>query len=230
MKKTLIVLALLSAMSVPLSVLRAQGELSDDDTRQYVSWGVVGGANVSSFIMKVDPLLRDTLIADSVLSSLPATGMSLTLFMDYHITPEWRMQFGGQFSLEQSMLRYADRHSHLLTLGTDVSLAALYRTPWRGGHFYVALGPYCHFVLYSTATDGTSLYRRQVYRDPVSGKSRFALNDIYAGIGLTLGYEFRRHWLVQMENRFGVTDILNLKTRGTYVYPYKITFGVGVQF
>ena len=47
---------------------------------------------------------------------------------------------------------------------------------------------------------------------------------------MNLGYEFRNRWLVQLENKFGVTDILHLKTPGTYVYPYKITIGVGCRF
>ena len=230
MKKNVLIIALLSLFTSHFTLSQAQLYVSDDDTRQYVSWGVVGGANVSSFIMKVDPLLRDTLIADSVLNSLPATGMSLGLFFDYHITPDWRLQMSGQFSLEQALLRYSDHHSHMLTLGSDVSLAALYRKPWRGGHLYFALGPYFHFVLYSAATEGINPYRRQIYVDPATGKSRFAMNDIHAGLGFTLGYEFNSRWLAQVENRFGVTDILNFETPGTYVYPYKITFGVGCHF
>ena len=85
-------------------------------------------------------------------------------------------------------------------------------------------------MLYSAATEGINLYRRQIYTDPATGKSRFAMSDIHAGLGLTLGYEFAQHWLVQVDSRFGVTDILNLSTPGTYVYPFKITFGVGCRF
>ena len=128
------------------------------------------------------------------------------------------------------MLRYVDHHSHMLTLGADVGFAALYRAPWRKGHLYFALGPYCHFVLYSAATEGINLYRRQIYTDPNTDKSRFAMSDIHAGVNAIVGYEFSNRWLVQMENQFGVTDILNLETKGTYVYPYKLTIGVGCRF
>lgn len=205
-------------------------QAQEQEQRQYVSWGIVGGPNLSSYIMRVDPLLRDTLIADSMLNSLPATGLSLGLFFDYHITDRWYLQFNGQCSLEQSTLRYSDHHSHLLTIGIDIGLSVFYRAPWRDGHLLFALGPYCHFVRYSTATEGINLYRRQVYTDPTTGKSRFAMSDIHAGIALTLGYEFAQRWLVQAETKFGITDILNLETPGTYVYPFKVTFGVGCRF
>ena len=229
MKKTLILAAaLISIFNFQFSIstpLHAQ-----DYHQQYVSWGFTAGPNISSYIMKVDPLLRDTLIADSVLNSLPSTGLSLSLFFDYHITDRWALQFNGQVALEQALLRYADHHSHMLTFGADFGLSALYRWRWGAGHAYLSLGPYCYFVLYSAATEGINLYRRQIYIDPDSDKSRFAMSDIHAGFDLTLGYEFTNHWLVQLENQFGVTDILNLKTYGTYVYPYRITVGVGCRF
>lgn len=224
MKKSFYIVALFCALLMPLASVHAQ------EHRQYVSWGIVGGPNISSYIMRVDPLLRDTLIADSVLSSMPATGLSLGLFFDYHITPQWYLQANGSFSLEQATLRYNNYHSHMLTLGTDLGLSVFYRHPWRGGHLLVALGPYCHFVFYSAGTEGFNLYRRQVYTDPATGKARFAMSDIHAGLAFTLGYEFADRWIVQVDSRFGVTDILNLDSPGTYVYPFKVTFGVGCRF
>ena len=221
MKKIAVIFAVLY---LSLSLAHAQ------EQRQYVSWGFTAGPNLSSYIMRVDPLLRDTLIADTVLNSLPATGLSLGLFLDYHITPSWYLQANGTATLEQSTLRYSDHHSHMLTFGADAGLSVFYRHPWRGGYLLVGFGPYFHFVLYSAATEGINLYRRQIYTDPATGKSRFAMSDIHAGLGLTLGYEFAQRWLVQVESRFGVTDILNLSTPGTYVYPFKITFGVGCRF
>lgn len=215
---------LLVACCLSCSLVQAQ------EQRQYVSWGIVGGPNISSYIMRVDPLLRDTLIADTILSSLPATGIDIGMFLDYNITNEWYLQANGTATLEQATLRYSDHHSHMLTLGADAGLSVFYRHPWRGGHFLVGFGPYFHFVLYSAATEGINLYRRQIYTDPVTGKSRFAMSDIHAGLGLTMGYEFAQHWLVQLEGRFGITDILNLETPGTYVYPFKIALGVGCRF
>ncbi len=230
MKKTLFIAALFSIFNFQFSISTLHAQYDEQGHQQYASWGFAVGPNTSSYIMRVDPLLRDTLIADTVLNSRPATGLSLGLFLDYHITAEWALQFNGQFAMEQSLLRYADHHSHILTLGSDVGVAVRYRTPWRQGHFYCAFGPYVHFVLYSGATEGINLYRRQIYTDPATGTSRFAMSDIHAGLNLTLGYEFRNRWLVQLENKFGVTDILHLKTPGTYVYPYKITIGVGCRF
>ncbi|MBR6900241.1 MAG: hypothetical protein IKN29_08145, partial [Bacteroidales bacterium] len=64
MKKIAVIFAVLY-LSLSLSLAQEQ--------RQYVSWGFTAGPNLSSYIMRVDPLLRDTLIADTVLNSLPAT-------------------------------------------------------------------------------------------------------------------------------------------------------------
>ena len=239
MKKTLILAAALifnfqfSISNFQLSTFNFQFFAplhAQDYHRQYASWGFAAGPNISSYIMKVDPLLRDTLIADTVLSSLPSTGLSFGLFLDYHITDRWALQMNGQLALGQSLLRYADHHSHLLTLGTDVGLAVRYRAPWRKGAFLLSFGPYVHFVLYSAAFFFNDTATTEIYTDPATGTSRFAMSDIHAGLNLTLGYEFRNRWLVQLENKFGVTDILHLKTPGTYVYPYKITIGVGCRF
>lgn len=202
----------------------------EEEQRQYVSWGVVGGPNISAYIMRVDPLLRDTLISDSVLSSMPATGLSFGLFFDYHITDRWLLQFSGDFALQQTTLRYIDHHSHMLTFGVDVGLSVVYRAPWYNGNIFFSVGPYCQFMLYSAASEGVSLYRRQVLVDPVTGKPRFALSDIHAGAALAVGYEFSGNWFVELEGKIGVNDILNLKTPGTYVYPYRATFGVGCHF
>lgn len=226
MKKIFLAVALFQLSFFNFQFLHAQ----EEQQRQYVSWGVMGGPNISAYIMRVDPLLRDTLIADSVLSSMPATGLSFGLFFDYHITDRWLLQLSGDFALQQATLRYADHHSHILTFGTDVGLSVLYRTPWHGGHLLFSVGPYCHFVLYSDATEGVNLYRRQILVDPVTGKPRFAMSDIHAGAALSVGYEFANHWFVQLEAKMGVTDILNLETPGTYVYPYRGTFGVGCRF
>ncbi len=246
MKKTLILAAALifnfqfSISNFQFSISNFQFSISNfqffpplhaqDYHRQYASWGFAAGPNISSYIMKVDPLLRDTLIADTVLSSLPSTGLSFGLFLDYHITDRWALQMNGQLALGQSLLRYADHHSHLLTLGTDVGLAVRYRAPWRKGAFLLSFGPYVNFILYSAATEGINLFRRQIYTNPATDKAHFAMSDIHAGLGLALGYEFSNRWLVQLESKFGVTDILNLETPGTYVYPYRLTIGVGTRF
>lgn len=223
MKKILVIAAIVSIISFQFSISHAQ------EQRQYVSWGIVGGPNLSSYIMRVDPLLRDTLIADTVLNSLPATGLSLGFFLDYHITDRWYLQFFGGGALEQSTLRYNDHHSHMLTIGIDLGLSVFYRHPWREGNLLFALGPYCHFVPYSAATEGINLYSRRIRIDPVTGKSYFAMSDIHAGLCATIGYEFAQRWVVQLDGKFALTDILNLETPGTYVYPFKISFGVGVR-
>ena len=225
MKKKILIATIVSFLGFQFADLRAQ-----EEQRQYVSWGFAMGPNISSYIMRVDPLLRDTLIADSMLSALPATGLSLGVFLDYHITDEWCLQANGTLSLEQATLRYADHHSHMLTLGADAGLSVFYRHPWRGGNAFVGFGPFFHFVLYSAGTEDINLYRRHLYNDPVDGKTHFAMSDIHAGLNLTLGYEFPSRWFLQMEGRFGVTDILNLSTPGTYVYPYKVVVGVGCRF
>ena len=69
-----------------------------------------------------------------------------------------------------------------------------------------------------------------VYTDPVTGKARFALSDIHAGLALAVGYEFKNMWQIQLDARMGITDILNLETSGTYVYPYKVSLLVGYHF
>lgn len=202
----------------------------DNDHPQYVSWGLQGGPNVSSFIMRVDPLLRDTLIMDSVLSATPAVGFDLGGYFEYHITRHWCVQLSGRLGMDRSTLRYSDHRSHMLTLGADFSLPVLYRTPLSSGHLFFSVAPYCHFVYFSHVDEGINLYRRQVYTDPVTGKARFALSDIHAGFALAVGYEFENMWQIQLDVRMGITDILNLETSGTYVYPYKVSLLVGYHF
>ena len=214
------------------SCLNAQTEVwgDDNDHRQTVSWGLMGGPNVSSFIMRVDPLLRDTLIVDSLLSATPAGGFDIGAFFEYHITRKWSVQLNGLLGMERTTLGFSDRRSHMLTLGADFSLPVLCHVPLSSGILFFSVAPYCHFVFYSHVDEGINLYRRQVYIDPDTGKVRFALSDIHAGVALAVGYEFRNKWQVQLAARMGITDILNLETPGTYVYPYKVSLMVGYHF
>lgn len=227
----MVCVSLISIFSVFHSV-QAQTDVwgDDDDHSQAVSWGLQGGPNVSSFIMRVDPLLRDTLIMDSVLSASPAVGFDIGAYFEYHITSQWRVQLSGRLGMGRATLRYSDHRNQLMTLGADFSLPVIYRTPLSTGHLFFSLAPYCHFVFFSDADEGFNLYRRQIYTDPLTGKDRFALSDINAGIALAMGYEFENGWQLQADARFGITDILNLETPGTYVYPYKISLLVGYHF
>ena len=232
MRKSLYSIALISFFACYLSPASAQTEVwgDDDDHRQTVSWGLQGGPNLSSFIMRVDPLLRDTLIMDSVLSATPSIGFDLGAFFEYGITRRWSVQLNGRLGMESATLRYSDRHIHMLTLGGDFSLPVIYRTTLSAGQLFFSLAPYCHFVFFSDADEGFNLYRRQVFNDPATGKVRFALSDIHAGVAVAVGYEFESRWQVQLDGRIGITDILNLETPGTYVYPYKVSLLVGYHF
>jgi hypothetical protein len=232
MKKILFIVAIISFFDLQCSVSLAQSDSWDDDDYhlQFVSWGLQGGVNASSFIMRVDPLLRDTLIMDSVLSATPAMGVDLGAFFEYRITDHWRVQLSARMGMDRATLRYSDHRSNMLTLGADFALPVLYRTPFSTGSIFFSVAPYCHFVFFSDVTEGINLYRRQIYTDPVTGKDRFALSDIHAGIDLAVGYEFESHWQLQLDARFGITDILNLETPGTFVYPYKVSLLVGYHF
>lgn len=232
MKKAFFLVAIFSFVSFLLSPCLAQGDVwgDDNDHRQTVSWGLQGGGNISSFIMRVDPLLRDTLIMDSVLSATPRAGVDIGAFFEYHITRRWSVQLNGRLGMDRTALSYSDHRSHMLTLGTDFSLPVTYRLPLSSGSLFFSLAPFCHFVFYSYVDEGVNLYRRQVYTDPATGKVRFALSDIHAGIALAAGYEFENRWQLQLDARMGITDILNLETPGTYVYPYKVSLLVGYRF
>lgn len=232
MKKALFLVAIISFFNFQFSTSQAQTDVwgDDYDHPQYVSWGVMGGPNISSFVMRVDPLLRDTLIMDSVLSATPAVGFDMGGFFEYHITRTWSVQLNGRVGMDRATLRYSDHRNHMLTLGADFSLPVIYRTPLSTGHLIFSMAPFCHFVFYSYVDEGINLYRRQIYTDPITGKDRFALSDIHAGIALAVGYEFENNWQVQLDARMGITDILNLETPGTYVYPYKVSLLVGYHF
>lgn len=232
MKKTIYIIAILSLFGCHFSVLHAQTEVwgDDNDHHQTVSMGLLGGPNVSAFIMRVDPLLRDTLIMDSVLSATPAIGFDIGAFFEYQITRQWSVQLNGRMGMDRATLSYSDHRSHMLTLGTDFSLPVLYRTPLSSGQLFFSVAPFCHFVFYSYVNEGINLYRRQIFTDPVTGKDRFALSDIHAGLAFAVGYEFENRWQVQLDTRVGITDILNLETPGTYVYPYKVSILVGYHF
>ena len=232
MKKIFVIAAILLPFTFPLSPCYAQTEVwgDDDDHRQTISWGLQGGGNISSFVMRVDPLLRDTLIMDSVLSATPGVGVDVGAFFEYHITRRWSVQLNGRLGMDRTTLSFSTHRSHMLTLGTDFSLPVIYRVPSSSGNLFFSVAPFCHFVFYSYVDEGINLYRRQVYTDPVTGKVRFALSDIHAGVALAVGYEFENRWQLQLDARMGITDILNLETPGTYVYPYKVSLLVGYRF
>lgn len=206
----------------------AQNDYEDrDENVQYVSWGVLGGPNLTGCRVYLDS-------TDGAPDrTRPALGFNAGAFLEYHITPQWSLQFSASGDIERVETESKGLTNHLTTYGIGISVPVCFRMPVNQGTWFCSFGPYSHFVIASGISgDGTldNPFTRVIANDPRTGEPQFALNDFNAGITLSLGYELASQWQCQLVCNWGISDLLNVDSHDLYVKPYKLGCLVSYHF
>lgn len=218
MKRLIIILFLFSAAF-------AQDTL--DDYRQHTTWGFVTGANILNYSLN----LQSAVGAPD--RAAPGIGAELGLFFDYHISEPWALRFIPSAGMEHIQLFKGSDDGHLFTFAMELGMAAEYTFNLRQSEVNICLGPYTHFVLASTlygSNELTNPYSRTVAADPVTEQPSFAMGDLNAGLALAIAYQTPSWWFLQLDVRYGVTDLLNADSHRLYVRPFKAVISVGKRF
>ena len=203
-----------------LFAIAASGQpAADDEFRQFVSWGLIAGPNLTGYRMNV---AGSEYAPDKTHCGL---GLEAGALLEYHITTQWSMTLTATGNIERVRFSVNDSTDVLTTFGTDISASATYRLPLRQGTVLISAGPYTHFVFTSLMTGDGAIpnpYTRVISNDPHTGEASFAMNDFNAGFMFDAGYEFDSRWQVHLNLKWGVSDLLNYDSHELYTKPYKI--------
>ena len=224
MRKKIIILFLLSSC-----LCAAAQEASDslDDFRQHTTWGFVTGPNILNYSLNLEST------TGSPDRSKPGLGAELGLFLDYHISEPWAIRFIPSAGMEHVNLYKGDDDGHLFTFAIEMAMALEYTHPLHKGSLNVAAGPYSHFVLASTLYGSDNLtnpYSRTTASDPYTEQPTFAMGDLGAGLLFFTAYELPSAWFIQVDVRYGITDMLNADSHCLYVRPFKAVIAFGRRF
>lgn len=213
---------------------RAQ-DLDDEEypDRQFISWGLTAGANASSWLSDVAPLVADSLLGEDM-TARPFAGIEACIWAEYHISDHWSLRPTLGMSLENLRLLLgsgAETQSHLMTtFGVSLELPILWRKPFGSGHLLAGIAPYSHFVVGSHLGGNAVNPYTVAITSGSEEEQEFALSDFHSGISLHLGYELRSHWQLALIYKQGLTDLVNFNTDGAYIYPWRLTLAVGYHF
>ena len=222
------------------SILNSQP--SPDDYRQHTSWGFTTGANLLSYSLNLESAVG------APDRATPGLGADFGLFLDYHVSEAWAIRFAPSASMEHIRLYKNNDDGHLISFALDLSIALNYNFQLSTFNFQLLLGPYTHFVLASTLYGSdylTNPYSRYVADDPVTERPYFAMGDLSSGLLLAFAYQLPSSWFLQLDLKYGITDLLNtdttvkgdlqsvkgdLQSPSLYVRPFKISLSAGHSF
>ena len=220
---------LLLIFNFQFSILNSQP--SPDDYSQHTSWGFTTGANLLSYSLNLESAVG------APDRATPGLGADFGLFLDYHVSEAWAIRFAPSASMEHIRLYKNNDDGHLISFALDLSIALEFSFEHSSiqaiKHSSILLGPYTHFVLASTLYGSdylTNPYSRYVADDPVTERPYFAMGDLSSGLLLAFAYQLPSSWFLQLDLKYGITDLLNTDTHRLYVRPFKISLSAGHSF
>lgn len=223
MRKNLLIIILLT---IAVGFAAAQDADSVSQFRQYTSWSIAVGPNLSGYRYNL------TTADNAPDRILPALGADAGVAISYHITPDWQLQLSALATLERAHLFDDDQTAVLATGGVELVLQARYEISIRGIRLQMLAGPYTHFTALSHCSNHiiANPYSRTNANNPRTENVLFALGDLCAGAALTLAVPTGKNWLTALDLKWGITDLLNADTHSLYIKPYKIAICVGRLF
>lgn len=224
MKRLIIFLIIFSFNSVYAAWLGKKTQDTLDDFRQHTTWGFTTGANFLNYNLNLQSAIGAPDRAE------PGIGAEAGLFFDFHISEPWALRFTPSVGMEHIRLYKGNDSGHLFTIAFELAIATEYSFSVKNSQFSILFGPYTHFVLASTLYGSDELrnpYSRTTASDPVTEQPSFAIGDLNAGLAFSLAYQLPSRWLIHMDLKYGVTDLLNADSHRLYVRPFKAVIAIG---
>lgn len=202
-----------------------------DDFRQHTTWGFTTGANILDYSLNLESAVG------APDRAAPGLGAEAALFLDYHISEPWALRFAPSLGMEHINLYKGADDGHLFSFVLELGIALEYTFKQSNNqilkHTSILFGPYSHFVLASTLYGSDNLrnpYSRTIAADPVTEQPSFAMGDLNSGINLSIAYQMPLAWFLQLDLKYGITDLLNADSHRLYVRPFKTVLSIGRRF
>lgn len=215
MKKTIVLLVLALSFA-------SQAQDNAVPKPKYLSWGVAAGPSATTFAMQLPASYTEPL------ESQPGLGLELGGYLDYNISRLWTMQFSAMLGCERVHLINGPADDVIMPHTIDISIRFGLRLPMGGSKLLVSVGPYSQFA-YACPTFGPNNIEDPFTRQ-INENGDMALNDFHSGAFASLGVETQGGWQLLLNYSLCLTNVLNVKSQGSYILPEKLCLTFGRRF
>lgn len=214
---------ILTIMLLAIFISVNSQEDSINTMRQYTSWSILAGPNISGYRSDLQNIDN---IPDRI---QPSLGADLGAAISYHIAPRWQLRLQTMASLERSRFYKNEQRSIITVCGVDLALQVGYTIDIKDAQLHILTGPYTHFILSSRSSNHliSDPFSRTVADNPRTDNYLFAMGESGAGCAMTLVMQFKNKWLLALDTRLGISDLLNAETSRLYIKPYRIALQIG---
>lgn len=215
MKKT--ILLLLLALS-----FASQAQDNAVPKPQYLNWGLSAGASTTTFAMQMPASYTEPLEAQ------PGLGLELGGYLDYNLSHLWAMQFSAMLGCERVHLINGTADDVIVPHTIDIAIKIGLRLPMGDSKLLLSAGPYSQFT-YACPSFGPSNIEDPFTRQ-INDNGDMALNDFHSGASASLGLETQAGWQLVLNYSICLTNVLNIKSQGSYILPEKLSLTFGKRF
>ena len=207
--------------------------LDQEKLPRIVSGGILGGANMSNFIITRN---------HQPMSSYMRIGGELGGFIDFRITKHFSIQPQVIFTAQQNYFAATDTTNTLWSFGAEIPVYFLGRFGnMEKGYIQFGGGIYTHFTFASNVKDK---YRNwddptpiQPSTDPHDYSRLYRLHDNHFGVCLTVGYEFSFGMQINAHYKVSLSDIAGFynemkgqEVANALIYPQSVSLTLGYRW
>ena len=212
--------------------------LDQEDLPQLVSGGILGGCNVSNFIITRN---------HEPMSSYMRVGGELGGFIDFSVTKHFAIQPQVIFTAHQNYFAATDTTNHLWSFGVDIPIYFLGRFGnMEKGYIQFGGGIFTHFTFASNVSGKfhnidesvPASAPRRIKKETVYDYSRlYQLHNNHFGVCATVGYEFSFGMQINAQYKVSLSDIAGFysEMKGTpnadaLIYPQSVSLSLGYRW
>lgn len=207
--------------------------LDQEKLPRIVSGGILGGANISNFIITRN---------HQPMSSYMRIGGEIGGFIDFRISKHFSIQPQVIFTAQQNYFAATDTTNTLWSFGAEIPVYFLGRFGnMEKGYIQFGGGIYTHFTFASNVKDK---YRNwddptpiQPSTDPHDYSRLYRLHDNHFGVCLTVGYEFSFGMQINAHYKVSLSDIAGFynemkgqEVANALIYPQSVSLTLGYRW
>ena len=212
---------------------RLLDSLDQEKLPRLVSGGIMGGANMSNFIITR---------SHKPMSSHMRVGGELGGFLDFRITKHFSIQPQVIFTAQQNYYASTDTANTLWSFGAEIPIYFLGRFGnMEKGYIQFGGGVFTHFTFASNIKDKYKNWDDpnsiKPTTDPNNYSRLYSLHDNHFGVCVTVGYEFPFGMQINAHYKISISDIAGFyrEMKGTpeadaLIYPQCVSLGLGYRW
>ena len=210
--------------------------LDQEKLPKLVSGGLLGGANMSNFIITR---------SHKPMSSYMRIGGELGGFLDFSLSKHFAIQPQVLFTAQENYFNQGDSANHLWSFGMEIPVYFLGRFgSMEKGYIQFGGGIFTHFTFASNIRNKFRNVDESEATQPVPTPTDthdysrlYSLHNNHFGVCATLGYEFPIGIQINMHYKVSLSDIAGFysemkgqEVANAFIYPQCISLGIGYRW